>query len=116
VRLGSKFGPEPARLPPRRHPARSRPGHAQLGAFVNRIAIKAWAGEPADPETQFGGTDWILGEDWLPYQRDTFVTPAFAGYVSGHSTFSRAAAEVLTTLTGSRPPANSSSNSAPART
>jgi hypothetical protein len=29
------------------------------------------------------------------------VTPPFAGYVSGHSTFSRAAAEVLTLLTGS---------------
>jgi hypothetical protein len=27
------------------------------------------------------------------------VTPAFAGYVSGHSTFSRAAAEVLTAFT-----------------
>ena len=39
---------------------------------------------------------WILAADWLPYQLPTFVTPAFAGYVSGHSTFSRAAAEVLT--------------------
>jgi hypothetical protein len=29
------------------------------------------------------------------------VTPPFAGYVSGHSTYSRAAAEVLTELTGS---------------
>jgi hypothetical protein len=29
------------------------------------------------------------------------VTPAFPGFVSGHSTFSRAAAEVLTELTGS---------------
>jgi hypothetical protein len=29
------------------------------------------------------------------------VTPAFPGYISGHSTFSRAAAEVLTALTGS---------------
>ena len=28
------------------------------------------------------------------------MTPAFAGYVSGHSTFSRAAAEVLTLMTG----------------
>ena len=34
------------------------------------------------------------------YQRPTFVTPPFAGYVSGHSTYSRAAAEVLTLLTG----------------
>jgi hypothetical protein len=29
------------------------------------------------------------------------VTPAFPGFVSGHSTFSRAAAELLTELTGS---------------
>ena len=28
------------------------------------------------------------------------MTPAFPGYVSGHSTFSRAGAEVLTALTG----------------
>jgi membrane-associated phospholipid phosphatase len=37
----------------------------------------------------------------VPYQRSTFVTPAFAGYPSGHSTFSRAAAEVMTAFTGS---------------
>jgi hypothetical protein len=29
------------------------------------------------------------------------VTPPFPGYISGHSTYSRAAAEVLTRLTGS---------------
>ena len=44
---------------------------------------------------------WIRAVDWMPYQRATFVTPAFAGYVSGHSTFSRAAAEVITEFTGS---------------
>jgi hypothetical protein len=38
----------------------------------------------------------------MPYQKATFVTPAFPGFISGHSTFSRAAAEVLTALTGSR--------------
>jgi hypothetical protein len=43
---------------------------------------------------------WILAENWWPYQRPTFVTPPFAGYVSGHSTFSSAAAEVLTQMTG----------------
>ncbi|MDZ7847983.1 MAG: T9SS type A sorting domain-containing protein [Owenweeksia sp.] len=46
------------------------------------------------------GVDWILAENWWPYQRPTFVTPPFAGYVSGHSTFSRAAAEVMTMMTG----------------
>jgi len=39
--------------------------------------------------------------DWVPYQRNDFVSPAFPGFISGHSTFSRAAAEVLTDLTGS---------------
>ena len=39
--------------------------------------------------------------DWIPYQLPTFVTPAFQGYASGHSSFSRAAAEVMTGFTGS---------------
>jgi len=38
----------------------------------------------------------------MTYQKKTFVTPGFPGYVSGHSTFSRAAAEVMTAITGSR--------------
>ena len=38
----------------------------------------------------------------MPYQKKTFVTPAFPGYFSGHSTFSRAAAEVLAAFTGSK--------------
>jgi len=37
----------------------------------------------------------------MPYQKANFVTPAFPGYISGHSTFSRSAAEVLTVMTGS---------------
>jgi hypothetical protein len=44
---------------------------------------------------------WVLLENWWPSQRPNFVTPPFAGYVSGHSTLSRAAADVLTALTGS---------------
>jgi hypothetical protein len=44
---------------------------------------------------------WIRAVEWVPYQAPTFVTPSFQGYVSGHSTFSRAAAEVLTSFTGS---------------
>jgi uncharacterized protein DUF6851/vanadium-dependent haloperoxidase-like protein len=47
------------------------------------------------------GVGWIAAAEWVPYQAPTFVTPAFAGYFSGHSTFSRAAAEVLTGFTGS---------------
>ncbi|MCP3981966.1 MAG: vanadium-dependent haloperoxidase [bacterium] len=84
-------------------PASSAPGqrHAHLNEYVADIAIYAWRGNPEDPETQVGGVGWIRAVAWMPYQRDTFVTPPFAGYVSGHSTFSRAAAEVLTRMTGS---------------
>ena len=48
------------------------------------------------------GTRPIRGEDRLPYQPPTVVTPPFAEYVSGHSTFSAAAAEVLASFTGSQ--------------
>ena len=75
--------------------------HAALAGHVGEIAIHAWAGTPADPKTSTGGVGWILGVDWVPYQLPTFVTPSFQGYASGHSSFSRAAAEVLTGLTGS---------------
>lgn len=43
----------------------------------------------------------MLARDWVPFQRKTFNTPAFPGDTSGHSTFSRAAAEALTLITGS---------------
>jgi hypothetical protein len=81
----------------------SAPGqrHAALAGHVGEIAIRSWTGTPADPKTQIGGVKWILGSTWIPYQLPTFVTPAFPGWVSGHSSFSRAAAEVLVGLTGS---------------
>ena len=80
----------------------SAPGqrHAALADHVGEIAIRAWRGNPKDP-SQVSGAGWILGERWVPYQKATFVTPAFPGFVSGHSTFSRAAAEVLAAYTGS---------------
>ena len=69
---------------------------------VGKIKIYAWKGPDFinNASTDIAGVDWILGTRWWPYQRPTFVTPPFAGYLSGHSTFSRAAAEVLTLLTG----------------
>jgi hypothetical protein len=75
--------------------------HHELGDHVGEIAIRAWRGNPEDPKTGNGGVGWILAVDWVPYQLPTFVTPSFQGYVSGHSTFSRAAAEVMTAFTGS---------------
>jgi hypothetical protein len=74
--------------------------HAHLVDHEGEIAVFAYAGNPSDPETEIGGVEWILAVDWVPYQAPTFVTPSFAGYVSGHSAFSRASAEVLTGITG----------------
>jgi hypothetical protein len=83
-------------------PLTTAPGerHEDLAGHEGEIAVNAWAGNPQDPTTQTSGSAWILATEWVPYQLPTFVTPSFAGYVSGHSTFSRAAAEVLTAMTG----------------
>lgn len=77
--------------------------HEHLGLqSVGKMAAKAWRGPDfiSNPDTDTAGVGWILIEDWWPYQRPSFVTPPFAGYVSGHSTFSRAAAELMTLFTG----------------
>tara|TARA_B100001287_G_scaffold214719_1_gene183586 strand:+ start:201 stop:4079 length:3879 start_codon:yes stop_codon:yes gene_type:complete len=70
---------------------------------VGKIKLYTWKGHDYinDPELDVSGAGWILGENWWPYQRPTFVTPPFAGFVSGHSTFSRAAAGILEYITGS---------------
>ena len=69
---------------------------------VGKIKLYTWKGHRFINNTQIdqAGVGWILAENWWPYQRPSFVTPPFAGYVSGHSTYSRAAAEVLTAFTG----------------
>ncbi len=73
------------------------------GENIGKVKLYAWRGHDYinNPDKDEAGVGWILAEDWWPYQRPSFVTPPFAGYVSGHSTYSRAAAEVLTRLTGS---------------
>lgn len=72
------------------------------GEHVGKVKLYSWKGPDYidDEQTDIAGVGWILAENWWPYQRPTFVTPPFAGYISGHSTFSRAAAEVMTLLTG----------------
>jgi len=69
---------------------------------IGKIKLFAWRGPAYIGNSNFdvAGVGWILAEDWWPYQRPTFVTPPFAGYISGHSTFSRTAAELLTRFTG----------------
>jgi len=69
---------------------------------IGKIKVKSWRGHEGinNVDTDVAGVDWILAENWVPYQRPSFVSPPFAGYLSGHSTYSRAAAEVLTMFTG----------------
>ena len=89
------------------------PGHIELvaagdplaganGENIGKVKVYAWRGPGyvTNPATDQARAGWILGSEWWPYQRPTFVTPPFPGYISGHSTYSRAAAEVLTALTG----------------
>lgn len=56
--------------------------------------IRSWGGPGK-------GTVTMDGKDWLPYQPTTFPTPPFPEFISGHSTFSAAAARVLELFTGS---------------
>jgi membrane-associated phospholipid phosphatase len=53
------------------------------------------------------GTITRSGSEWMPYQEAGVVTPPFAEYPSGHSTFSAAGAEVLKRFTGSNTFGNS---------
>ncbi len=72
------------------------------GRYIGDIKILAWKGPNFvnNPGTDVAGVGWIRAKEWWSFQRPSFVTPPFGGYVSGHSTYSRAAAEVLTALTG----------------
>jgi hypothetical protein len=76
--------------------------HEHLAAALGEIALYSWRGPTYinDPETDTADVGWILAGDWWPYQRPSFVTPPFPGYTSGHSTYSRAAAEIMTLFTG----------------
>ncbi len=115
IRKMSDLGQSSDTLLPRYHPGGIKlvPGHIELVQMgdslagpnninVNKIKLYAWRGSNfiTNPLTDEAGTGWILAENWVPYQRPTFVTPPFAGYISGHSTFSRTSAEILTEFTG----------------
>lgn len=56
--------------------------------------IKGWAG-PA------GGVKEMPAEEWHPYSPQTFITPPFPGYTSGHATVSAACAKTIQLFTGS---------------
>jgi hypothetical protein len=63
-------------------------------AFKAGKPVRAWGGPGK-------GTIQMRGEEWRPYQPASFITPPFPEFVSGHSTFSAAAATVLARFTGS---------------
>lgn len=79
------------------------PSDLENSTALARVRAKSWIGPQAidDPRTDVAGVGWINPAMWMPYQRPNFVTPNFAGYISGHSTFSSAAATVMTSITGS---------------
>jgi hypothetical protein len=56
--------------------------------------IRSWGGPGK-------GTIEMDGSQWIPYQEATSPTPPFPEYVSGHSTYSAAAARILELWTGS---------------
>jgi PAP2 superfamily len=56
--------------------------------------IRTWGGPGK-------GTVEMDGAEWIPYQPASFPTPPFPEYISGHSTYSAAAATILELFTGS---------------
>ena len=56
--------------------------------------VKGWAG----PD---GGVAEMPAEVWHPYSPESFITPPFPGYTSGHATVSGACAKTLELFTGS---------------
>ena len=56
--------------------------------------IRGWSGVGK-------GVAMIPAEEWHPYSPQSFITPPFPGYVSGHSTVSAAGAKILELFTKS---------------
>ena len=54
--------------------------------------VTGWAGPG-------GGVKEMPAEEWHPYSPDTFITPPFPGYTSGHATVSGACAKMLELFT-----------------
>lgn len=68
---------------------------------LNKIKVYSWKGPDYidDIRSEHAGVGWILAENWWPYQKYSFATPPFPGFVSGHSTFSSAGAKALELIT-----------------
>ena len=77
----------------KRHYDTSRP-YWWVRLYHKGETIEGWRG-PGE------GSGKLKAEDWKPYSPDTFLTPPFPGYVSGHATASGAASRMLELFTGS---------------
>lgn len=62
--------------------------------FYRGKTVKGYAGPCKGVKT-------MPAEEWHPYSPDTFVTPPFPGYPSGHATVSGASAKILALFSGS---------------
>ena len=62
--------------------------------FYREQTIVGWAGRK-------GGTKKMPAEEWRPYSPESFLTPPFPGYTSGHATVSGACSKMLELYTGS---------------
>ncbi len=71
-----------------------RPITAIRYLYAGQTIHNAWKGPNQ-------GNGDVQGQDWIPYQPLTVVTPAFPEYVSGHSTFSAAGSIILMSYTNS---------------
>jgi len=69
-----------------------RPVTAIRERYKNQL-ITSWLG----PGKGFGQ---VLGQNWIPYQQLSVVTPPFPEYVSGHSTFTAAGRTILALFFG----------------
>jgi hypothetical protein len=61
--------------------------------FYKDKPVNSWLG----PNMGFGT---VMGQYWKPYQATNVVTPPFPEYVSGHSTFTSAGAQILASFNG----------------
>jgi hypothetical protein len=62
--------------------------------YYKGTQLSGWAGAE-------GGVKDMPCEDWRPYSPESFITPPFPGYTSGHATVSGACAKMLELFTGS---------------
>lgn len=62
----------------------------------SKSSSTAWSTTPGSAPTKL-----IPGQHWMPYNPGSNLTPAFPGFISGHSMFSAASAAALREFTGS---------------